>query len=72
MEARIMSLLNDIKSLLTNEQINDNWMDIKDAVDYTSLSHSTLRRNVKSGKLKASNVTGKLLFKRSDLEAFLG
>jgi excisionase family DNA binding protein len=32
----------------------------------------TLRRNVDAGKLKASKVTGKMLFKRSELEAFLG
>ena len=67
-----MSLLNDIKSLLKNEQINDKWLDIKGASEYCSLSPMTLRRNVKSGNLKASNVTGKMLFKRSELEAFLG
>ena len=72
MEARIISLLNDIKLLLTNRQIDDKWLDIKSASEYCSLSPMTLRRNVDAGKLKASKVTGKMLFKRSDLETFLG
>ena len=67
-----MSLLTDIKSLLKNEKISDKWLDIKSAADYCSLSATTLRRNVDAGKLKASKVTGKMLFKRSDLETFLG
>ena len=72
MEARVIGLLNDIKSLLINTETNEKSMDIKAAVEYTSLSHTTLRRNVHAGKLKASKVTGKMLFKRSDLETFLG
>ena len=71
MEARVISLLNDIKSLLINKETSDDWMDIKAAVEYTSLSHQTLRRNVHAGKLKASKATGKMLFKRSELETFL-
>jgi excisionase family DNA binding protein len=72
MEARVISLLNDIKLLLTNKETSDKWLDIKGASEYCSLSPMTLRRNVWSGKLKASKVTGKMLFKRSELETFLG
>ena len=40
------------------------WMDIKKTARYSSTSISTIRRNVASGQLKVSKVTGKLLFKK--------
>jgi len=46
-------------------------MDIKNASDYTAVSRSTIRRAVQNGSLKASNTTGKLLFKVSDVERWL-
>ncbi|MBT3800098.1 MAG: helix-turn-helix domain-containing protein [Bacteroidetes bacterium] len=47
------------------------WMTLKKAIEYTSLSTSTIRRAVYSGKLKASKTTGKLLFKISELDEWL-
>ena len=38
---------------------------------YTSVSNSTIRRAVKKGKLKASQSTGKLLFKLSNVDRWL-
>lgn len=70
-ETRIISLINDIKSLLTDKQIDDKWMDSNKASEYCGVSTATLRRNVNNNKLKASTVTGKLLFKRSKLEEWL-
>ena len=39
------------------------WMDIKEACKYASVSDSTLRRAIAKGELKVSKATGKLLFK---------
>ena len=71
MEHRIIELLKEIKGLLTNGTEEDKWMDIKNASKYCGLSVQTIRRNYKSRKLRASNTTGKLLFKQSELENWL-
>ena len=47
------------------------YMDIKECSEYCGVSRSTLHRNVKENKLKASNTTGKLLFKVSDVNAWV-
>ena len=70
MEYRIIELLKEIKGMLTNNP-NKDWMDINQASKYTNISPSTLRRNVRSGSLKASRRTGKLLFKQFELERWL-
>lgn len=75
-ETRLISLINDIKNLLTSKEIDDKWMDSNKASEYCGVSTATLRRNVISekhpkGTLKASNKTGKLLFKKSELEEWL-
>ena len=70
-EYRIMEMLKDIKGLILGKEKIDKWLDISEASKYTSLSKATLRRNVASGKLKASNKLGKTLFKKSELEAWL-
>lgn len=70
-EYRIIEMLKDIKSLIVGKETNDKWLDINEASKYTSLSKVTLRRNVASGKLKASNKLGKTLFKQSELESWL-
>ena len=57
-EYRIIEMLKDIKSLIVGKETNDKWLDINEASKYTSLSKVTLRRNVASGKLKASNKLG--------------
>ena len=46
-------------------------MDISEVSEFSGVSKSTIRRNVKDGKISASNTTGKLLFKASDVENWL-
>ena len=70
MEVRIVELLKEIKSLLVGDK-SDKWMDINEASKYVACHPSTLRRNISSGQLKASNKLGKTLIKQSSLEAWL-
>ena len=70
MEYRILEQLDEIKSMLTGK-INDKWLTIKEVTKYSNLSESTIRRAVKRGTLKASNQTGRLLFKYTDLDNWL-
>ncbi|SVE56003.1 uncharacterized protein METZ01_LOCUS508857 [marine metagenome] len=71
MNSRILELLREIKDLIQGKEKSNRWMDIKNASDYTAVSRSTIRRAVQNGSLKASNTTGKLLFKVSDVERWL-
>ena len=67
----ILKKINKIQDhLLTNNQ--DTWMSIKDAVQYTKLSDSTIRRAIKKGSLKVSKRTGKNLLKQSWIDKWLG
>ena len=50
----------------------DNWMGIKEATEYASVSDSTIRRAVRKGELKTSKKTGKLLFKEAWINKWLG
>ena len=68
---RIIYLINDVKNLLVNGEATDKWMGINKASKYCDVSTATLRRNVNSNNLIASKVTGKMLFKRSELEKWL-
>ena len=49
----------------------NNWMTLKDVINYTKLSASTIRRAIHKGTLKASTATGKYLFKVSNVERWL-
>ena len=67
----ILKKINKIQDhLLTNNR--DTWMSIKDAVQYTKLSDSTIRRAIKKGCLKVSKSTGKNLLKQSWIDKWLG
>ena len=67
----ILKKINKIQDhLLTNKQ--DTWMSIKDAVQYTKLSDSTIRRAIKKGCLKVSKRTGKNLLKQTWIDKWLG
>jgi len=70
MDFAILEYLNEIKSLITGKQ-NDKWLSISEVANYSNLSKTTLTRYVKRGELKASAKTGKLLFKRSDVDRWL-
>ena len=52
--------------------MENRWITLKEAIEYSSLSDSTLRRLVKKGQIKSSKVTGKYLFKISWIDNFLG
>ena len=71
MEYRLLELLQEIRSLISNKTASDKWLDIGEAAKYCSVSRSTLRRHILSGSLSASKKTGKTLFKRSALENWL-
>ena len=71
MDYRVMELLQEIKTMIMGNQVQDKWMDINEASKYCSVHPSTIRRNVASGQLKCSNKLGKSLFKQSDLESWL-
>ena len=71
MDYRVMELLQEIKTMIMGNQVQDKWMDINKASKYCDVSCATLRRNVKANKLIASQETGKMLFKKSHLEEWL-
>ena len=70
MENRIMEMLEELKSLVITNHHNK-WMNINEICNYTSVSESTIRRAVRRGKLKASTSTGRLLFKKSNVDKWL-
>ena len=70
MEYHIIELLNEIKSLVQGNATS-RWLNIRDVAKYTSVSESTLRREIRKGNLKASHATGILLFKIVDIDRWL-
>ena len=70
MEIRIVEMLNEIKTLILGK-VNERWLTIREVAEYTSVSESTIRRAIKKGVLKASDKTGRLLFKVSDVDRWL-
>ncbi len=69
----IMSMLHDIKGLLTRQEqkTEEEYMDIHQASKYANVSPSTIRRYYKSGRLAVSNNFGKTLIKKSDIDSFI-
>ena len=49
----------------------DEWLNISQAAQYAKLSEQTIRRYVRFGALKVSKKTGRLLFKKSNLDRWL-
>ena len=49
----------------------DEWLNISQAAQYAKLSEQTIRRYVRLGALKVSKKTGRLLFKKSNLDHWL-
>lgn len=71
MQNTILEELNEIKSLIT-QNINKKYLDMRQLIEYTSLSSSTIHRNIRMGTLKASHRTGgKLLFSKENIEKWL-
>ena len=67
----IIEKLDEILSVL-KKRGNNRWLNIQEVKNYTGLSYSTIRRAVDRGVLKTSKSTGKLLFKSSDIDKWLG
>lgn len=71
MQNKILEELNEIKSLIT-QNTNKKYLDMRQLIEYSSCSASTIRRNVMKGSLKVSNRTGgKLLFSKENIEKWL-
>ena len=71
MEVRIVELLKEIKAIVLGKQPKDNYMDIKQVAEYSSMSRSSIFRSCKDGRLKHSDQHGKFLFKKSDVERWI-
>ena len=54
-----------------NGKYSDPFLSLKQVSELTSLSTSTLRRAIRKGYLKCAKNSGKLLFKRSNVERWL-
>ena len=66
----ILARLESIEDKLDGK-VAKGWLDLKAACKYCSLSTSTIRRSIRSGQLKSSKVTGKLMFKVEWLDKWL-
>ena len=51
---------------------SDPFLNIKQVADYTVLSTSTIRRAIRKGYLKWLGKSGKLIFKKSNVDKWLG
>ena len=69
-EHAIIERLDEIKHIVKSE-VSNRWLNMEEACDYSGLSDSTIRRAVRKGVLKASNSTGKLLFKLTNIDRWL-
>ena len=70
-DAQISRDIKHIKSILSEGQIQEKWISMKEASTYTCLSQTTLNRAINSGRLRASKETGKTLIKVKWLDEFL-
>ena len=68
--APIMERLDNIQKKL-DSKLAKGWLDLKAACKYCSQSTSTIRRSIRSGHLKSSKSTGKLMFKVEWLDKWL-
>ena len=70
MEYQMKDVLDELRDIV-QEKSSNVWMDISDTVNYSSVSESTIRRAVRTGELKVSKATGKLLFKIDWIDKWL-
>ncbi len=68
--APIMERLDNIQKKL-DSKLAKGWLDLKAASKYCDLSPQTLMRYNRSGQLKSSKSTGKLMFKVEWLDKWL-
>ena len=67
----ILKKINKIQDHLLKNN-HDEWLCMKDVIQYTKLSDSTIGRAIKKGCLKVSKRTGKNLFRKEWIDRFLG
>ena len=60
-----------MKGVTMKQNIQDQWLTLKEVCAYTGLSPSTIHRSTQSGALKVSKKTGKNLFRREWIDRFL-
>ena len=65
----VVKELKEIKALFEN-RIHQ-WLSLKDSVKYSSLSKSSLRRAIWSGRLRAKKPQGKYVIRVDWLEKYL-
>ena len=70
-EYQVKEVMDELKGIITNHYNKSHWLDINEAVDYISVSQSTIRRAVRKGELKVSKATGKLLFRVEWIDRWL-
>jgi len=57
-----------------SKQINsyqDEWMTMKDVIQYSKLSYATIIRYIRRGNLKVSKQTGRILVRKSNIDKWL-
>ena len=69
-EYAIIEKLDEIRHLMKGK-VRDRWLNLQEVCAYSTLSEATIRRNIKAGRLKASQQTGKLLFRISWVDRWL-
>jgi excisionase family DNA binding protein len=69
-EYRLFEEIQNIKELISGSRAK-RLMTIKDVSDYSRLSISTIRRQVRLGTLKVMRTKGKLLFNLKDVNRWL-
>ena len=67
---RVNEILDEILDTIKKDK-PDEWLTIRQVVNYTKLSEPTIRRYIRSGSIKVSKETGRLLFKKSYVDKWL-
>ena len=67
---RMSEILDEILDTIKKDK-PDEWLTIRQVVNYTKLSEPTIRRYIRSGSIKVSKETGRLLFKKSYVDKWL-
>ena len=70
-ENNILEKLDRIERLITGKH-KDRYLNLKEVIELTGLSDSTIRRAVRIGSLKCRRSDGKLLFLHLDIDKWLG
>lgn len=69
---RLQTKLNYIIDMLEGKKASqERWVGVNEAVTYTGLSASTIRRAIKSNQLASATGTGKHLFQITELERWI-